>query len=101
MGIKHHTQTSQPDNPADPVSKDEWNEDHDVTSGSATVTAGNTYVDKTHGLGTTPDENKIKLTSKDDLGGRSVWISNVGNTTFRINISSMDTEDHTFGYVIL
>lgn len=101
MGIKHHTQTAKPDDPTSDVSKDEWNEDHDVTSGSATITAGNTYVDKAHGLSSTPDINKIKPTALDDLGGRSVWITDVGATTFRINISSMDLTDHNFGYVIL
>ena len=30
VGIKHHTQTAQPDDPAYDVSKDEWNEEHDA-----------------------------------------------------------------------
>lgn len=102
MTIKHHTQTSKPDDPGSDVSKDEWDEPHDVTSGSATITAGNTYADVAHGLGTTPDINKIKPTPLDDLGGRDVWISNVGGTTFRINISGMDLDaDHSFGYIIV
>jgi len=67
-------------------------------SGSATITAGSTYVDVTHGLNITPDINKIRITPKDNLGGRSFWVSNVGATTFRINISSTDTVDHAFGW---
>jgi len=67
-------------------------------SGTATITAGATYVDVTHGLATTPDINRIKVTPKDNLGGRSFWISDVGATTFRINISSTDTVDHAFGW---
>src|SRR4030065_2306312 len=30
VGIKHHTQTAKPDDPAYDVSKDEWNEAHDA-----------------------------------------------------------------------
>jgi len=67
-------------------------------SGDATVTAGNTYVDVTHGMSFTPDINKLRITPQDDLGGRSVWPSDVGALTFRINIGSMDLTDHTFGW---
>ncbi|MEM2567332.1 MAG: right-handed parallel beta-helix repeat-containing protein [Candidatus Bathyarchaeia archaeon] len=67
-------------------------------SGTATITAGATYVDVTHGLAITPDINRIKVVPKDNLGGRSFWISDVGATTFRINISSVDTVDHAFGW---
>jgi len=67
-------------------------------SGTATITAGNTYVDVTHGLAITPDINRIKITPKDNLGGRNWWVSNVTSTTFRINISSADTVDHAFGW---
>jgi parallel beta-helix repeat protein len=67
-------------------------------SGTATIAAGNTYVDVTHGLSITPDINKIRVTPKDNLGGRSFWVSDVGASTFRINISSTDTADHSFGW---
>jgi len=67
-------------------------------SGTATITAGSTYVDVTHGLSITPDINKIRVTPKDNLGGCSFWVSNVTSTTFRINISSTDTVDHSFGW---
>jgi len=101
MPVKHNKQTAIADNALYDVSKDEWNEPHTVDSGEATVVSGETYVDKAHGLSLTPDINKIKLTPKDDLGGRSYWISDVGGTTFRVNIGSMDMVDHVFGYVIL
>lgn len=67
-------------------------------SGIATIPAGSTYVDVSHGLMIVPDPNKIKVTPKDNLGGRSFWISDVTSTTFRINISSADTVDHVFGW---
>jgi len=67
-------------------------------SGSATITAGATYVDVTHNLAITPDINRIKITPKDNLGGRSFWVDNVTATTFRINISSTDTVNHVFGW---
>jgi len=100
MGIKHHTQTSKPDDPNADVSKDEWNENHDVTSGTATITAGNTYVDVTHGLPATPDINKINVNCQSDYW-LPVKISNVGATTFRINIFGMQTESLVFGWNIL
>jgi len=68
------------------------------SSGEATITAGNTYVDVSHGLDITPDINKIRITPKDNLNGRDYWISDVNSSTFRINISSSDSVDHTFGW---
>ncbi|MEM2534037.1 MAG: hypothetical protein QXK12_08465 [Candidatus Nezhaarchaeales archaeon] len=67
-------------------------------SGSATINAGGTYVDVMHGLPFTPDINRIKVVPKDNLDGRSFWVSDVGATTFRINISLVDTVDHVFGW---
>ncbi|RLI87282.1 MAG: hypothetical protein DRP01_02185, partial [Archaeoglobales archaeon] len=55
-------------------------------SGEATISAGSTYVDVPHGLDVTPDPNKIRIVPKDDLGGRSYWISDVDASKFRINI---------------
>jgi len=55
-------------------------------------------VDVTHGLDITPDINKIRITPKDNLNGRDYWISDVNSSTFRINISSSDSVDHTFGW---
>jgi len=67
-------------------------------SGNATILAGNTYVDVAHGLSITPDINKFDITPKDNLAGRSWWISNVNATHFRINLSSSDTVNHSFGW---
>lgn len=69
-------------------------------NGSDTITAGNTYVDVPHGLGYTPNTDDIYVTPNDNLGGRSFWKSDIGSSTFRINISSMDLVDHTFSYTI-
>jgi hypothetical protein len=101
MPVKHASQTEESDDPAYDVSANEWNADHEVTSGSATVTAGTTYVDVPHGVEGTPDINKIKPTPQDDLGGRSFWVSDVGPATFRINIPVDLETDHVFGWVIL
>lgn len=67
-------------------------------SGSATISAGDTYVTVTHGLGFTPDLNLLDIKSKSNLKGRSYYASNATSTTFRINISSSDLDDHTFGW---
>lgn len=64
--------------------------------GSTTITAGNLYVDVTHGLGVTCAYAFAMATS--DLAGRSIKISNKGATTFRINISSADLQNHTFDW---
>jgi hypothetical protein len=68
--------------------------------GTATITAGNTYVDVPHGTGITPDISQIQTTPQDNLGGRSYWNDTVGSTTFRINISSTDTSEHNFSWRI-
>ena len=68
------------------------------SSGEATITAGNTYVEVSHGLDITPDINKFKIVPKDNLDGRSYWISDITSSSFRINISSSDTIDHVFGW---
>ena len=67
-------------------------------SGTATITSGSTYVDVSHGLAITPDLAKISLTPQDDLGGRSIWVSDANSLTFRINISSIDSVDHVIGW---
>jgi hypothetical protein len=67
--------------------------------GSATILAGNTYVDVVHGLSFTPTIDEIVLVPQDDLGGRDFWPSNPGPTTFRINISMVDPDtNHTFSW---
>jgi len=67
-------------------------------SGTETIVAGNTYVDVIHKLDITPSLEKISLTPQTDLEGRDIWVSNPTSTTFRINISSVDTKDNVIGW---
>ena len=62
--------------------------------GTATLTLGNTYVDVSHSITGTP--TNIVVTPTSNLGTRALWISDVGASTFRININSSDIIDHTF-----
>ena len=63
---------------------------------AATITAGNTYVDVTHSLASTP--TKVRVTPTTNLGTRSFWADTKGAATFRININSSDVIDHTFDW---
>jgi hypothetical protein len=73
-----------------------------IIRGNAIISAGTTFVDVAHGLLSTPSINDITLTPQDDLNGRQVWPSNVGPTTFRINISDIEPlADHVIGYTIV
>jgi len=65
-------------------------------SGTATIPAGGSYASVTHGLAWTP--KTIRILPLDNLGSRSFWVSNVTSTSFRINISSTDTVDHSFAW---
>jgi len=69
--------------------------------GSATVTVTNTYVVVTHGLAITPTLGDIQITPQGNLLGRTFWGSDVGATTFRINISTSDTIDHVFSWSVV
>ena len=62
--------------------------------GIATIEAGNTYVDVEHGLADVP--SYVNIIPRDNLGGRSFWVDNENSSTFRINIDSSDTVDHSF-----
>jgi hypothetical protein len=64
--------------------------------GSATVAAGDTYVEVTHNLPTTP--RIVRVTPTSNLGAKSFWVSDKGTETFRINISESDSADHTFDW---
>lgn len=69
--------------------------------GSATILAGNTYVDVPHGLSAPPTIDQIIITPQDDLAGRTAWPSNPGASTFRINISTVDPDvNHVFSWQI-
>ncbi len=63
---------------------------------TATIVAGNTYVDVTHNLSATP--TSIRVTPTTNLGNRSLWVDTKGAATFRININSSDVIDHTFDW---
>jgi len=59
------------------------------SSGTATVTNGNTSVSVSHNLGTTPDISSIQVTPTNDLGNAAkFWISSVGASTFDINVDA-------------
>ena len=64
--------------------------------GNTTVVIGDTYVDVAHNLPYTP--TKVMITPTSNIGTRSMWVSNKGAATFRINIDSTDTVDHTFDW---
>ena len=56
--------------------------------GTATVNSDSTYVDVAHGLAMTPSLSSIQVTPISNLGNASkFWISNVGASTFRINVN--------------
>jgi hypothetical protein len=65
-------------------------------SGTATITAGQTSVNVTHGLATTP--TRVVLTPTTDTAGRRYWVSAKGATTFTITIDSTHTADITFDW---
>jgi len=60
-------------------------------SGTATISSGNTYVDVTHNLASTP--SSVLVVPKSDT---RFWVDNVGSSTFRINIPSSLDSDVTF-----
>ena len=66
--------------------------------GGATILNGNSTVDVTHGLPFTPNAGQLNVTPTANLGGRDFWISNIGSSTFRINVSSSVGADTGFGW---
>jgi len=69
-----------------------------VTSGTATITSGDTFVAVTHTYG--DDDFVVQYEPQTNLAGRDVWISDKTASTFKINISSADSIDHVFGWAI-
>jgi len=65
-------------------------------SGTATITAGDTSVDVTHGLAATP--TRVQLTPTTDTAGKRYWVSAKGDTTFTITIDSSHTADISFDW---
>ena len=58
-------------------------------SGTAPIASGSTYFDVAHGLSVTPNAKDISVTPTNSLGNASkFWISNVGASTFRINVNT-------------
>jgi len=58
-------------------------------NGVATITSGSTYIDVAHGLDRAPAAEDISVTPTNNLGNASkFWISDVGPSTFRINVNS-------------
>ena len=58
-------------------------------SGTATVPSGSTSVTVTHGLGSTPRIQDIRVTPTNNLGAAAkFWISAAGATTFVINVDA-------------
>lgn len=68
----------------------------------ATILAGDSYVDVSHGSALVPTVDDIAITEHDNLAGRSKWIDNIDEAKFRINISSIDAvNSHEFGWRLL
>lgn len=70
-------------------------------TGSVTMLAGTTSVDVLHGIGAAPDINKIGITPKDNLGGRTFWVEvhpSDPATYFVLKMSSLDTSNHVFAW---
>lgn len=65
-------------------------------SGTATITAGDTSVNVSHGLASTP--TRVYLTPTTDTAGKRYWVSNKGSSTFTITIDSSHTADISFDW---
>lgn len=65
--------------------------------GSATITAGNTFVDVTHSLNKAT--NRVIVTPIADPGGR-VWVSNKTANAMRINISAAAGGNIPFDWIV-
>lgn len=69
---------------------------------TATVTAGNTTVTRTHKLGAVPTD--VFLSPQDDLGGRSFWCPTATRTVSQVvvHISAVDmANDHVFDVMVV
>jgi len=65
----------------------------DIKSGTATITAESTYVDVTHTLAITPNWADPVPSNEYAIDW---FISNIGATTFRINLQTAQPSDATF-----
>jgi hypothetical protein len=58
-------------------------------TGTAIVANGATYIDVAHGLSITPAASRIIVTPTNNMGSAAkFWVSNIGATTFRINVDA-------------
>lgn len=70
--------------------------------GTATITAGNTTVTVSHSLSTTPPISAISVTPNSDPGtATKFWVSNVGASTFQININAVSGSNADFAWNII
>ena len=71
-------------------------------SGTATIIAGQTSVNVTHGLASSsyyyPTPTRIHITPATDTVGKRWWVSGKGTSTFTITIDSAYTSDITFDW---
>lgn len=67
----------------------------DTKYGTATVTVGNTYVDVTHNVGTTPNWVHVDPTNEFGIDN---YEDTIGAATFRINIWGSQASDATFNW---
>ncbi len=68
---------------------------------SATVTAGTSYATVYHGLAITPGIGDIQVVPQASMLGRNWWVSDITATTFRINMSAIDTINHVFTWSVV
>ena len=61
-----------------------------ISKGAATISAGNTFVDVAHGLGSAPSHVDV---TPQELEGSNWYVDTIGATTFRINIGYAQTID--------
>ncbi len=64
-----------------------------IKTGTATITAGNTFVDVTHNVSGIPT---MINTPPTNIYGLDYYLSNIGVVTFRINIQVPQLSDATF-----
>lgn len=70
-----------------------------ANKGEATLSSGSASVSVSHGLATTPTAGDINVTATGDLGSASYcYFSNIGPTSFDINVDADPTQDVTFAW---
>jgi len=69
-------------------------------SGTGTVNSGATYATITHGLAITPLAENISIVGKESPTNAIgvPWVSNIGTTTFRVNIADPGASNWDFGW---